>query len=107
VLGLPLADAVEESGAAGMAAAPQVIVVGRFAMLPGEAALHVHQPRVPVAELRLALWPPMRPYSDLVVPEPIRCAMAVRQRLPGWRKRIRANAGGERRDAPCGQQSPA
>jgi hypothetical protein len=77
VLRLPLADDVDEPGLARVAIAAQVVDVGSLARFPRQPSLSVQQPGVPVAELRLALRPPMGPDPELGVAKPVRRAIAV------------------------------
>ena len=79
VLGLPAVLDFHEADLGRMAVVLDVVVV-----LP--VALDVHAARVPVAHLRHALRTPMRPDTELRIAEPIGRAVAVDQRIPGWRE---------------------
>src|ERR1022692_1731643 len=48
-------------------------------------ALYVHIPRVPIALFRDTLRAPMRPYSKLRIPKPVRATIGF-ERLPKWQE---------------------
>src|SRR4051794_20027241 len=81
-LGLPLTDDVDETGTARMAIAAEVVLVWAFALHPVPLGLHVHEPRAPVAKLRLTLPPPVRPDPELRVANPVGHAVVPCQRVP-------------------------
>src|SRR3954466_16098075 len=107
MLGLPAADHVDEAGAARMAVMLQMMLVVGLALHPGSARLEVHEARVPVAMLGLALRPPMRPDAELGIAEPLGDPVARRERLPGRSDRHCAGGRCERRRAGRGQSLAA
>src|ERR1039457_7113923 len=47
--------------------------------------LYIHVPRIPIALFRYTLRAPMRPYSKLRIPKPLRATIGF-ERLPKWQE---------------------